>query len=438
MTDLTSATQTLLQGFFLRHPAEAAAVLAQQSVEEGLRLLEGEEERSAVAVFVHLDLDVGVRLLERMDEGLFRRFFEQMDPIHGAALLARLDVELRESRLDQLPGRLSRELRELMSYPADSAGLLMDARVTSFRPEERVEEGLVRIREHRERRVLDLCLVDSERRLVGTVPLQEVAVAEPEQRLGDLVQGRPISVQATALREEVVNLLEERKLASLPVVDFEGRLLGIIRYNALVSAAQEDASEAIQAMVGAGRDERALSPASFAVRKRLPWLHINLATAFLAASVVGLFEDTISRFTALAIFLPVVAGQSGNTGSQALAVTMRGLALREIRVSNWLRVAIKEGLAGFVNGCAVALTTALVVYLWSGSIGMPLVLGVAMVFSMSMAGLSGAIIPMVLTACKQDPAQSSSIILTTVTDVVGFMSFLGLATLLSSTFGLAL
>ena len=191
-------------------------------------------------------------------------------------------------------------------------------------------------------------------------------------------------------------------------------------------------------MVGAGREEQALSGPVLAMRKRLPWLQVNLATAFLAAGVVALFEDTIARFTALAVFLPVVAGQSGNTGAQALAVAMRGLALREFRPRHWFRVARKEFLAGLVNGLAIALTTALVVYFWSGSVGMPLVLGMAMVFSMAMAGLTGALIPVVLTALGKDPAQSASIVLTTVTDVLGFLSFLGLAAWMAATFNLSL
>jgi magnesium transporter len=237
-------------------------------------------------------------------------------------------------------------------------------------------------------------------------------------------------------REEVVQLLEDRRLASLPVVDLDGKLLGIIRYDGLVEAAKQEATEDLQAMFGAGRDERALSKATFAIRKRLPWLEINLGTAFLAAAVVGMFEDTIARITALAVFLPVVAGQSGNTGSQALAVTMRGLALREIRTRHWLRIARKEVTVGFVNGCAVAVTTSLIAYLWMRSAGLSAVIGIAMVFSMVVAGLAGAVIPVILKAVGQDPAQSSSIILTTVTDVVGFMSFLGLATMLATVFSI--
>lgn len=156
-------------------------------------------------------------------------------------------------------------------------------------------------------------------------------------------------------------------------------------------------------MVGASRQERALSRVSFAVRARLPWLEINLATAFLAAAVVGLFEATIAKFTALAVLWPVVAGQSGNTGAQALAVTMRGLALREIRVAQWPRVTRKETSVAFVNGWAIAMTTAAGVFVWSGSPGLALVTGIAMVLSMVAAGLAGAAIPIVLTRLGQDP-----------------------------------
>lgn len=201
----------------------------------------------------------------------------------------------------------------------------------------------------------------------------------------------------------------------------------MLRHATLMAAAESEASADIQSMVGASKEERALSPVRFAVRKRLPWLQINLATAFLAAGVVGLFEETIEQVTALAIPLPVVAGQSGNSGAQALAVTMRGLVLREIRVRSWPRVLLKELAVGALNGLAVALVCAGGVYLWSGSTDLSLVIGAAMVIAMIVAGMAGAAIPTLLSALGQDPAQSSSIILTTVTDVAGFFTFLGLA-----------
>jgi magnesium transporter len=238
-------------------------------------------------------------------------------------------------------------------------------------------------------------------------------------------------VLPVASREEVVEQLEKYKLADIPVVDVNGKLVGVIRYNALVNAVREETSADILTMVGVSKNESALSKARFVVRKRLPWLEINLLTAFLAASVVGIFEGTIAKFTALAVLLPVVAGQSGNSGAQALAVTMRGLALREIHTWHWRKVALKEIGAGFINGLAIALTTALGVFVWSRSSGLSLVIAVSMVISMMAAAVAGVIIPMVLSAVGQDPAQSSSIILTTITDVVGFFSFLGIATLLS-------
>jgi magnesium transporter len=205
----------------------------------------------------------------------------------------------------------------------------------------------------------------------------------------------------------------------------------VLRQTELLRALEQEATADLVTMVGVSKEERALSSPLFAVKKRLPWLQINLLTAFVAAAVVGIFEGTIARFTALAVLLPVVAGQSGNTGAQALAVTMRGLALREVRLRHWWQVSLKELTAGAVNGVLVALTTALGVWVWSRSFGLALVIGVSMVLSMTIAGLAGAVIPMALAAARQDPAQSSSVILTTVTDVAGFFSFLGIATLLA-------
>ena len=435
----TKASQALIRTFFRLHPGEAARALASTPVSEALDLLETQAGDRAAQVFERLDPDRAVTLMERMEEPLFRRLWGAMDEGVAASLLARLSPENRSARLSSLPVRLADEMKELMSYPPGSAGRIMDCSVTVFSAEETAEEALTRIRTFPERRILDLCVVDDDGKLTAVLPLQEVAVAQPDDRLGQLAHGPPVYVQAMSSREEVVELLEAHKLASLPVIGgVDGGLCGIIRHDALVVAARHEASGNVQTMVGAGREERALSGPVLAVRNRLPWLQVNLGTAFLAAAAVALFEDTIARFTALAIFLPVVAGQAGNTGAQALAVASRGLALREFRPRRWFPVARKELLAGFVNGLAVALVASLAAYLWSGTAGLPLVLGVSMVFSMSMASLTGALIPIVLTALGKDPAQSASIFLTTVTDVIGFVSFLGLATLMATSFGMTL
>ncbi len=429
--------RSLTQGFLSIYPGEAAQLLNELPVPEVLELMRRATNATLVVLMRRLNPDVAAQLIEEMDNELFVRVFTELDAGQGATLLARLEKGLLERRIALLPKQIAREYEELLSYPAETAGSLMDPRVTAFSPDDTVKVALSRIREIGRRRIVDVCVINDEGVLIGLIPLQVIAVSQPATALRELIERQPVSVQDLAPRDDVVQLLEQRKLTSLPVVDIQGKLLGIIRYDALVSAAQQEASEDVQAMFGAGRDERALSKVSFAIKKRLPWLEINLATAFLAAAVVGMFEDTIARITVLAVFLPVVAGQSGNTGSQALAVTIRGLALREIRTRHWFQIARKEVAVGFLNGLAVAVTTSLVAYLWMRSAGLSVVIGVAMVISMVIAGMSGAVIPVILKAFGQDPAQSSSIILTTVTDVVGFLSFLGLATVLAGALGIS-
>jgi magnesium transporter len=369
-------------------------------------------------------------VLAELPPGAFGAVARLLEPERLAAALARLAPETRTGLLREADAQLVVDLEVLMGYAPDSVGGIMDPNVASFREQALVRNAFEGVRALRDRRVSDVFVVDGEGVLLGSVPLQNLLGADPGERLGDLLAA-PVSVPATASHAQLFELIQQTRVASVPVVDFQGRLIGVVRQGSLLAAARTEASVDVQTMMGASRDERALSPARFAVRRRLPWLHVNLATAFLAAAVVGLFEGTIAQFTALAVLLPVVAGQSGNTGSQALAVTMRALALREIRPRHWPMVAVKEFTAGAVNGFAVATVTGFAVLWWSGSTGLAGVIGVAMVASMAIAGLAGASVPIVLQRLGQDPAQASSIILTTVTDVVGFLSFLGLATLAS-------
>ncbi len=432
---LSVADQNLVFGFFELYPMEAAKQVNTFSEEETLNYLHMLPISLSSRIFTLLNPDFSFRLIEKMDKSLFKNIFEKIDPAVSARLLSRIDKAMIKKQLECLSAPLAKEISELMEYPPDSAGYLMDPGVFTFYPDQTVDEALKTIRKIKDRRIVGIHIINNEGYLLGVIGLQELVIASLKDRLQTLIQSTPISVHALVPREEIVQIIEERKLLNLPVVDFDGILLGTIRNDALVSAAKLEASEDVQSMFGAGKDERALSKVSLAVAKRLPWLEVNLATAFLAAAVVGLFEETIARITILAVFLPVVAGQSGNTGSQALAVTMRGLALREIRASHWFRVARKETTVGFINGCAVALTTSVIVYFWESSFALSLIIAASMVVSMVIAGMSGAIIPIILKAIGQDPAQSSSIILTTVTDVVGFFSFLGLATLLMGTLG---
>lgn len=342
---------SLMEDYIRLYPQEAAAETEKRASREVLSLLSQLPIHSAGALFDRLTPQETARLLDVMELELAEDLFSVADPARVSIALARLPRERARKLLAKVPKTLRQELRELMAYDLDSAGRLMDPKVTCFREDTTAGEALEKIRAaSKVKRIHDVYLVDNEGFLSGFAPIQDLALAETTTLLRDLARKPRGSVKAVEPKEEVVALFEQHKLSSIPVVDHEGKLMGVIRYDALIGAAQEEALEELQAMVGVSRDEKALSPAWFAIKKRLPWLQINLATAFLAAAVVGMFEATIAKVTALAVLLPVVAGQSGNTGAQALAVAIRGLTVKEIRIGQWLRLVRKELAVGFVNG----------------------------------------------------------------------------------------
>lgn len=428
---MSSALSDLALTFLSDHPAAAGVVLERLDPDEAATALLPLDPKRAAEVLTRMNVDGAARTLRCMDEAWARETLVFADFVQAARWLAHLDDATSSRLLAGLPPLSQRNISEALEFPPGTAGRIMDPRVTMFREETTIDEALEQIRKTKNRKITDVVLVDDEGKLTGVVSLQSLVGAPKNAAMGSLAdRDRPV-VNPMATRDEVVDLLNRHALSSLPVVDLDGQVLGILPYDALVRAAQHAATDDLQQMVGAGKDERALSKPLFTVKSRLPWLLINLVTGFIAASVVGLFDATIAKFTALAVLMPVVAGQAGNTGAQALAVTSRGLALREIRVGHWWRVARKEALASFVNGSSVATVTALCTFLWSHNFGLALVIGVSMVCSMVIAAISGASVPIILTALKRDPATASSIILTTITDVSGFFSFLGLATVLS-------
>lgn len=426
-----NASQTIATEYLRRHPGEAAALMDSLPTASLPANLAGLQGRDLAASLNFMSPAGAARLFSALDSTHQAELLEHASSRIATALVANVRAGERETLLASLRPGLREELLRLLSYPANTAGRLMDPFVHGFRPEMSVQECLDRLRDSGIRSARSLYVVSAENVLLGRLTMQDLALAERTERIRDHMY--PIDGQVSIMdpREQVVDLLDRYRLDSVPVIDESGKLMGIVRYDSLFEAIEDVASADMQKMVGVSADERALSSAPFAIRRRLPWLHLNLVTAFLAASVVGLFESLIGQFTALAVLLPVVAGQSGNAGSQALAVTIRGLALKEIGIREWRRVLNKEFLVGAVNGLALAGTCGLGVYLWSDSTGLALVIAVAMALSMIAAGIAGALVPIILTRLGQDPATASSIILTTVTDVTGFFAFLGTAGLLS-------
>ena len=429
----TNLESALAQDFVAQHPDEAAERLEGMSPDAAVGVLSDIEPRVCSRVFDTLSPATALDILESVEPLAGGNLLLDLSPSRAGALLDALTDTRRDEILERMAPADAREFRALATYPPESAGRLRDPRIDVFRATAAVGDALARLKATRsDRTVPSLLVVDSDGGLIGTVPLHEAALANPGDSLLSLVRQLPVAVSPFASRSEVVETMQRCRLASLPVVGPGKAPLGVLRLSELIEEVGKELSADLVSMTGASKEESALSGPGFAVRKRLPWLQINLATAFLAATVVGLFEDTIARFTALAVLLPVVAGQSGNTGSQALAVVLRGLAVREITRRQLPRVALKELVAGALNGIGVAIVACAGVYIWSESVGLVAVIGTAMVLAMAIAGVAGAVIPILLDALGQDPAQSSSIILTTVTDVFGFLSFLGLATAFSS------
>ncbi len=317
-------------------------------------------------------------------------------------------------------------------YPEDSAGELMHSEFIALDAKLSAKEAIQHLRDMVEKEVPIgyTYVVDDQGALTGVLNMRDLMFAQGEKPLSEVMTKDVLTVPATLDREELAHMATDHPLLAFPVVDPANKLIGVIPTRDLVSHAQDEATEDIVRMVGASEDESATSSAWFTIRKRFPWLQVNLLTAFLAAFVVGWFEDVIARIAILAVFMPVVAGQAGNAGAQTLAVIIRGLALQEIDLGRAMPILKKEFTAGFVNGALIGAVAGLAAWAWHGNPWLGVVLGAAMIINIILGCVAGVVIPLSMRALGMDPAQSSSIFLTTITDVVGFFTFLGLATLL--------
>lgn len=428
-------TESMISAFVAMHPEEAARAFEALNVDDAARLVKRLPIRDAVALLQRVvPFKVGP-ILEKLERDRLRDLLTPIPPRVAAGICQHLGEAQREQLLGELGDDVVKPIRHLLDYPGDTAGGMMEPKVVSLSIDLTAQQAISTIRKSPRGVLHYLYVTDRDGRLIGVLNMRDLLLASPRDPIEKIVRTEVVSAPATTPRDEVLMIMRERRFLALPVVDFEGRLIGVVRHSDALQAGQAEAFEELQKIVGASVDERALSPVPTVIKSRLPWLYVNLLTAFMAAAVVGVFEGIIAKIAALAVLLPVVAGQGGNTGSQALAVVMRGIALREIIPGQRKRVIVKEILGGLVNGIAVALVTAAAVFAWrqlagdtlTSCTGLAVVIGLAMIVNMVAAALSGAAIPLILKAVGRDPAQSAAIFLTTVTDIVGFASFLGFA-----------
>jgi magnesium transporter len=412
------------------HPADVADQLQRLPVEEARLALMRLSPADAAAVLAELDEELRPRVLEGLAAHELALIIPELNHNAAADVVAELPEERRPAVMEALPSEEKAQVSTLLVYPPDTAGGIMSDQFISVPMDQTVDECLRFLQgraEESQDGVMYLYVTDEARRLVGIVSMRDLVFRGRQRLISDIMNREVKHVSVDDDQEKIAQLFEHYHYIALPVLDREGRLIGVVSSQQVMDVLREEATEDMQLMVGLSGEERALTPWQQSIRKRLPWLCINLATAFMAGAVVGLFEGTIAKWTALAVFLPIVAGQGGNAGVQTLTVIIREMALGEMTIGDGRKALVKEVILGVLNGLAIGVLVGVIGYIWKGHVVLGVVVATAMLLNMVAAALSGVLVPYTLKALRIDPALASSIMVTTVTDVAGFFFFLGLA-----------
>ena len=427
----TDRTERLAQLLAESHPADVSRALRELPVERQttvFRLLSGEQ---AGSVLHEMDDQTLLELVRALDEVELSGILEQMPADNAAQVVDELSEEQAEKVLDLMKEEKSEEVQELLEYGEKTAGRIMSPEFVAVHEEMSVAQALDHVRKSASsEHAFYLYVVDDHDHLVGVVPLRRLITADPATPIRLIRHEDVVSVTPETDQEEAARLVAKYNLLAVPVVDGDRRLLGTVTVDDVIDVIQQEATEDIQRFGGAAGDETVLDPPRAVFTKRLVWRFINLATAILAASVIGLFEGSIRSLATLAVFMPIVASMGGIGTTQTATVVVRGIALGDMTASVLLRVLRKEVTLGLTTGAANGVVMAVIAYIWKGQLLLSLILGVALIFNMVVAAVVGTLVPLALKTFRLDPAIASSVIITTFTDVFGFFSFLGLATLL--------
>lgn len=382
--------------------------------------------------------------LKELPPELLPQIFEAVGDDRLAQVIARLELDdmvelvewLEEERRNAivalLPEARRQELRKAELYPPSSAGRVMITRFLAVHEKTTAQEAIEAFRRAGDdsESTLYLYVVDDAERLTGVVPIRRLVAASPDRICGELMVQDPVSVRPEADQEEVAQIVARYNLLAVPVVSEDQRMLGVITVDDVIDVITEEATEDMYHLAGLSDEDRVFSPAHHAIRKRLPWLLLNLCATFMLAWVIGLFERTLEQIVALAFFMPVVAGMGGNGGIQALTVITRAIALGELEFSSGMRAVVKEVSVAIVIGVILGTVAGLLAYAWRGNGYLGAVLFATMIITMAIAGILGAAVPLILKALGQDPAVGSGVFVTTLTDLIGFFTFLEIGTLL--------
>lgn len=413
------------------HEADLGDLLEALEPEERPRLIELMGPDFDFTALAEVDDAVREEILDELPPETVAEGVRELDSDDAVYILKDLSHDERAEILDQLPPPERVALARSLQYPEDSAGRRMQTEYIAVPPSWRVGHAIDYMRETDElpERFYELYVVDSQTRLLGAVSLDQLLRTKRPTQVSELMDAERRRVRATDDQEEVARLFERYNLVAVPVVDDLDRLVGVITVDDVVDVIEEEAEKDIKALGGVTGDEELSDDVWTIARGRFNWLLVNLATAFLASSVLGLFEGELQKMVALAVLAPIVASQGGNAATQTMTVAVRALATRELRDTNARRIILRELLVGLVNGLAFAVITGVVAFAWFQISGLGIVIGLAMICNLVAAALGGILIPLAIAKFRLDPAVSSGVFVTTITDVVGFFSFLGIATL---------
>lgn len=391
-------------------------------------------------VILELPPHVQVELFESMRVSRLSGIIGEMFSDDVADLLGQISAERLEKIMEQLPATEAREIADLLKYEEDTAGGIMQTEVISIAEGLTISETIEKLRGMDDLMETEglfyIYVTDENERLRGVLRVRDLLFSKPQLRVRDIMIREVRAVSVHADQEEIARMFKHYGFPVVPVVDDFQRLRGIVTSDDVMDIMEEEATEDMQRMIGLSGEESTNTPWKEAVQKRLPWLYVNLLTAFMAGAVVAMFESTIAQYAILAVFLPIIAGQGGNAGTQVLTIVVRSLALGDIPDNGQRNIIAKELVVGVLNGLAIGIVVGVIAWLWQGNIALGVVVFAAMVLNMMGAGLAGVVIPFGLKALRIDPALASAIMLTTVTDVVGFFLFLGFAALALTMFPL--
>jgi magnesium transporter len=383
------------------------------------------------AVLQHLSDDIQGDILSRMDNSQMLAIADSLDTDDLADLLQQLPNTVMRELLKVMDKQNRERVEQVLSYPEDTAGGLMNTDTVTIRPDITVETVLRYIRRHDEiPEMTDSLFVISRRKelYIGMLPLIKLLVTDPDITVREIMVTEIEPIPASMLDHEVALLFEQHDFVSAPVVDDDGKLLGRITIDDVVDVIREDADHSLMSMAGLDDDEDTFAPVWKTSKRRAVWLGINLMTAFIASAVIGVFQDTIDKVVALAVLMPIVASMGGIAGSQTLTLIIRAQALDQVEKANAAWLIRREFFVGILNGLLWSIVVSGVAVIWFGDYTMGLIIGLAIIINLVVGTCSGTLLPIILKARGVDPALAGGVILTTITDVIGFLAFLGLAT----------